>query len=701
MSTLNTFSLIHSQSVRTQDIQLGEDTGILEPDTESIKEIALCSQVHCKNKELAIIFNSNNIIAELLTSMMTRSSGVVATSLALIIIALGLSIAAQPVRYVRPSDPSHQDCIGYQPCLTLDQYAEQAASYFTMGATFLFLAGNHGLEKTLSLTNIAGLTLKGMDNGSNINVVRRNGSFIICESVTKLHFEGLAFRSQSDSSTSIFVVLNSQEVTMLNMTFTGSGDLNKGRSRAVYLKNSTLAIVSCYFKGNTAFDGGALFMDIGSNVTLDGNIFRENKASQRGAAIFAYESTIILKETLGNYITHNSAQVSGGGIFCVSCRLYTVGKLETADTEEATMETQLVPHSIVFSNNQARSHGGGIYLYNSKVLFRATNILFANNSALSGGGLSSNLSIVVFGTRHLCFTGNTVSNSGGAIQARGGYLSIMEENDRSNLRGVFNQSDYINKNCTKDFASLTEKYAQKETLLARLSNITFSYNSANRGGAIHTERMKFNMTAKYTYFTSNTAQEAGGAIIDFKSFVSLGAVKADTYQYFSDNSAGAYGGAVYQQEGFLAINGYSRFTRNYAKLEGGAICKNRFLFFMSCRALFANNSAGRGGAITLLQSNTYIDGTIIEFVNNTAIGTGSNGGRSALGGAIFANNSQLILYNNRYGNQISFTGNFAKELGGAIAILFGPELTVLAANFTGNTAGDLGGGRYMLKKSKE
>ena len=642
----------------------------------------------------------------------------VVTSLIFIIMSIA---TAQPIRYVRPNDPSHQDCISNQSaCLTLDQYAEQAASYFTMGATFLFLAGNHSLEKNLSLINIADLTMKGIqDSGFNVNVLHRNGRFIICENVTRLHFEGLAFTSQVDSSsssssqnTSLFVISNAQEVTMLNMTFKGSGDLNKGTLRAMYMKNSTLEIVSCYFEGNTAFDGGALYVDVGSHVTLSGSIFRENKASRRGAAIYATESTIILKETLGNCITHNSAQDSGGGIFCMSCRLYIEGKLETADTEEATMKSLLVPHSTVFSSNQAQWYGGGIFIAYSIALFSATNIMFANNSASKGGALSSQESFVVFGTRHLSFTGNTVSDLGGAVYAnsgdgRIGYLSFIGENDQIFIDDILDGGDIkfpgndvmIDRtNCTEDFSSrhvTADEAANTENgyFESTFSNISFSYNSAKRGGAIYTKETKLNTTAECMYFTNNTALEAGGAIIAFKGYMSIGAT-GDTYQYFADNTA-EYGGAIYQEEGFLEINGYNHFTRNYAKLDGGAIYKNRFKFIISCRALFTDNSAGTGsgGAIALLEGNTLIIGTIIEFINNKARGTVSKGGRTALGGAIFANNSQIISYS----HQFSFTGNFAKEIGGAIATRFGSELTVLAANFTDNTAGEEGGAVYAEK----
>lgn len=55
-----------------------------------------------------------------------------------------------------------------------------------------------------------------------------------------------------------------------------------------------------------------------SNVTLDGNIFIENKAAFAGA-ILAKESILLLRDTLGNNFAHDSANREGGQF-----RVYTV-----------------------------------------------------------------------------------------------------------------------------------------------------------------------------------------------------------------------------------------------------------------------------------------------------------------------------------------------------------------------------------------
>jgi hypothetical protein len=56
-----------------------------------------------------------------------------------------VSTSMGSVNYVRPDDSTTVSCPG-QPCLTLDQYIQQTATYFTAGSTFAFLDGNHSLS---------------------------------------------------------------------------------------------------------------------------------------------------------------------------------------------------------------------------------------------------------------------------------------------------------------------------------------------------------------------------------------------------------------------------------------------------------------------------------------------------------------------------------------------------------------------------
>lgn len=90
------------------------------------------------------------------------------TPAVLLVLSLALSISAHQVHYVKPNE-TISDC-NHTECLTLDQYTQQMATYFTRGSTFVFLTGNYSLQATINLTNISDISFRGEGNGSNINV---------------------------------------------------------------------------------------------------------------------------------------------------------------------------------------------------------------------------------------------------------------------------------------------------------------------------------------------------------------------------------------------------------------------------------------------------------------------------------------------------------------------------------------------------
>ena len=111
----------------------------------------------------------------------------------LIVILVVWSTSAH-VHYVKPNNYTSQSCPG-QPCLILDQYTQQTATYFTTGSTFLFLPGNHSLQTTLNLTNISDVVFRGMEEqSSNITIIHGNGGNISCTGVANLTIDELTLK---------------------------------------------------------------------------------------------------------------------------------------------------------------------------------------------------------------------------------------------------------------------------------------------------------------------------------------------------------------------------------------------------------------------------------------------------------------------------------------------------------------------------
>ncbi len=170
-------------------------------------------------------------------------------------VVLVLSISAQQVCYVKPDDYPVESCPG-QPCLTLEQYAQQSKQFFIAGATFLFLAGNHTLETTVELTNVSSITLKGNNSDSTIALTC---TFILGEHVKNLTIEGLMIELNSSDIYQEYAALSFSESTNIlisKLTFQGNGNLSSSTgTTAVHSRLSSVTIVSCLFDGNTGLNG--------------------------------------------------------------------------------------------------------------------------------------------------------------------------------------------------------------------------------------------------------------------------------------------------------------------------------------------------------------------------------------------------------------------------------------------------------------
>ncbi|MCD8024020.1 MAG: hypothetical protein LUE64_00615 [Candidatus Gastranaerophilales bacterium] len=254
-------------------------------------------------------------------------------------------------------------------------------------------------------------------------------------------------------------------------------------------------------------------------------------------------------------------------------------------------------------------------------------------------------------------------------------------------------------------------YNKNGTLIIN-SNVTFSENSSNYGGAVENDST---MTSTSDTYSQNTASYAGGAIYNAGSLTS----SSNTY---SVNSAASHGGAIYNYGSLTST--LDEFINNEANY-GGAIY-NRLTLSVS-NAYFGENTANVwGGAI---YNNTSDAATIenSEFNSNEAVLGGaimnyagtitSNGNTytsnsaSAGGGAIYNNTdstfnsvSDTYSYNTSAGsggaiyndegilsvNSADFSYNSADKYGGAIESYLG-TITITNSTFSNNSAGSDGG----------
>ena len=192
--------------------------------------------------------------------------------LLLVLLVVVVSSSSSQVRYVKPNSGA-SGCPG-QPCLTLDQYAAEETEYFTTGATFLFLAGNHSIHSTLLLENVSDIVYKEENDSDHIAVFQKaQSNVILCRNVTNLTIQGMIFMPYTGNTYEWLAVLNvleSTDILLHNLTF--QGDLEAPVS-AAHFSRSKVLISSCIFEGGRGLDGGALYASGGSSITLHGNSF--------------------------------------------------------------------------------------------------------------------------------------------------------------------------------------------------------------------------------------------------------------------------------------------------------------------------------------------------------------------------------------------------------------------------------------------
>ena len=307
-------------------------------------------------------------------------------SSSLIISLILWSTSALHERYVKPDNSSFLSCPG-QLCLTLDQYTQQAATYFTTGSTFLFLPGNHTLQTTINLTDICDLKFK--INAEQDSTIHGKGGKILCMGVINLTIDGLTLK------TIYLEVFKSQGIVISNSTFLGNGTLSKYHASGVKCSNSSITIMNCHFKGNIGYVGGAISIYV-TNMDLINSTFIRNMAHYGGGAIYAESSNLTVRGTFMNYFNDSGTAVN------------------------------------IFSCNSA-FYGGAIYLNQTTTVFGGAPLLFQESSVNVG-----RKSALTFQNSTSLFIGN-LAHKGGAIYTEYGTIQLLRNttfmNNSANFSG--------------------------------------------------------------------------------------------------------------------------------------------------------------------------------------------------------------------------------------------------------------------------
>ena len=460
-------------------------------------------------------------------------------------------------------------------------------------------------------------------------------------------------------------------------------------------------------------DGGAIY---NSGYLTIGNQskFKENSSVRSGGAIYSYGDTEL---NIGEYVrfSSNTAVNGSGGA------IYNYSLLESTTTIGRFSE---------FLNNKAMNgDGGAIYNYGCKLEIGYATMFDGNTAARNGGAIFHGDAYVVATMDikdSMIFQNNKAGNNGGAVSfitndmVTIGSSARFIKNSATNYGGAIESHGDANIGNSVQFSSNTAKYggaiANSGGGLLTLGYGAYFYgNEAEQdGGAIYNNQFSniLNMTdigkgkinvGNTAYFKYNCAPGKGGAVYNAGSFT-LG----DNVT-FKDNSSNGGGGAVYNTGTFISGN-YLSFDENDSSSNGGALY-NSGTAVIGTNSTFCNGLSKVGGAV--YNSNSFTVGKYAQFLDNWA----DNGD----GGAIFSEKGNVGIgsetkfnYNHSEGsagaiyngsssrvtieNNISFTSNTAKILGGAI-LNVGNMTIDNNVKFTGNKSLNQSGGAIYNNSS--
>jgi FG-GAP repeat len=509
--------------------------------------------------------------------------------------------------------------------------------------------------------------------------------------------------------------------TVVNGNGTGALPANDGRGGAIFINiGENVTLTNMTVMNNTANNGGASDPTLGgggvysltSTLTINGGTFTGNAATGPGAsggAVFQNGGTLTVNGgTFGSSLTANVNTAARAG-----------GAFEIRSVESNTTTT--ISNAVVLgdgTSTNAGVNGGGLHVTTDETTVgpvtatvTVTGGRFNGNVAGNeGGGLWNDFdgNMTITGTNISGNTANgTASDSGGGgVFVQGGTLTInnativgnMVPNATGSGGGVLNDGGTlvinggtISNNSTARAGGGIESTAANRNFTSTISSVTITGNTANiNGGGIHvTDPDGGAGTGTFTItggtIAGNTAvQEGGGVWNDAGSTMSV------TGTLITGNTANANNAAGDQQGGGGAFNNGGTLIISGATITGNAV--------VPLTGVTLGADDGGGGVMNTTTASTSGTVTITNTTisNNSATnGTGSGGG--ILNVAPHTGQTATV---NVTGGTIS--NNTVNRAGGGVETnsLAGGGSTVInltGVTVTSNSAGINGGGLHVTQ----
>ena len=261
--------------------------------------------------------------------------------------------------------------------------------------------------------------------------------------------------------------LSSNAQTFVSTYLEGSNSRIGCRGAGCSVPISAFIIDSSFTFNSTGYDGGAMFNDSASFVTIINTDFIANDAIMNdGGAIDNLGELTIYESSFED----NFAEDDGAGI---------------------TNDYILMVDSSSFINNNANDSGAGIYNDDTAVL-TVTNSLFSGGTAGDDGGGIKNNSLLSINTTS--FINNTSSDGGGAIYndetavltvTNSLFAGGISGDDAGGIRVFSSTATISNSTFTNNFAINTGAAIALNNANATVANVTIQGGDATTGGGIY------------------------------------------------------------------------------------------------------------------------------------------------------------------------------------------------------------------------
>ena len=344
-------------------------------------------------------------------------------------------------------------------------YKDSAAT--TKNVKFVENVSIKETEKGTEYSNGGAVQCLGTYNDTNssfVGNIGKNGGAVIVMTDGKAVMNGSDKQALFDSNVAngnggaLFVNIGgSAEVTGYQFE-----DNSGNQGGAVYVQKDaqTVEITGATLKSNHATNGGAIYCN--GSLTVSESAFQSNQSKSEGGAIYANEGSIVTVtgcEFEENATTEKSK--AGGAIYIAG---------DDAKTENVTKAAELTGKNNTFTKNIATGNGGAVYC---KGTYTDTNSSYTNNIGAKGGALI----VMSGGTAELTGTDAKFSEN----QATASQGTALFVQGTLNIKGyVFGENPVqtVYATGTLNFADITGATIEQGTDKAKLNVV--GYEDGNK-----------------------------------------------------------------------------------------------------------------------------------------------------------------------------------------------------------------------------